>query len=382
MSGAEGLGNIGARIKAVIGRVRGKLDGLLDRAVLRIKNLIGRFSKPAKPGNQPAPTKEHDRAVRAGLNDIPTLEAKYTVQGVLPKNAAKRVAKEIQQKHRIFKKVVAHVNQGEHARYEWFASHGWESGAKKLGARIDVQAELQKAKAVAPANWTAVFATGGRKLQCLPDITGNTNLTLRRTWQESGRSTRIILDRLEASMEKTLLASRPALGTDRSLLEAEMAKLAQVVFGKIADRPLFYVKWTEIPRKLKPGPHMLVRDPSQKITKYAEHAKVAMDDTLTGLSGEIHHAVSLYLGGGNSAKNLIAAVGKARIADTAHNILHDVLDTTTVSAALTGMADDYALTWSSLANTFDDAALKVLIGTCTDDGDITYKETGVDFQIP
>ncbi|AFD27646.1 hypothetical protein DGo_PB0377 (plasmid) [Deinococcus gobiensis I-0] len=28
------------------------------------------------------------------------------------------------------------------------------------------------------------------------------------------------------------------------------------------------------------------------------------------------------------------------------------------------------------------AALKVLIGTCTDDGDITYKETGVDFQIP
>lgn len=87
-----GLGNIGARIKAVIGRVRGKLDGLLDRAVLRIKNLIGRFSKPAKPGNQLASTKEHDRAVRAGLNDIPTLEAKYTVQGVLPKNAAKRVA--------------------------------------------------------------------------------------------------------------------------------------------------------------------------------------------------------------------------------------------------------------------------------------------------
>ncbi|MFT2722126.1 hypothetical protein ACMT4L_19240 [Deinococcus sp. A31D244] len=40
-----------------------------------------------------------------------------------------------------------------------------------------------------------------------------------------------------------------------------------------------------------------------------------MDDTLTGLFGGIHHAVSLSLGGGNSARNLIAAVGKTRIAD-------------------------------------------------------------------
>ncbi|UBV45355.1 DUF4157 domain-containing protein (plasmid) [Deinococcus taeanensis] len=377
-----GLGNIGAKVKTVIGKVRGKLEALLDKAVARIKKLIGTSRKPAVIGTQPTTSREHDRAVRAGLDDIPRLEAKYTVKGVLPKNAAKRVAKAIQQKHRIFSKVIAHVNQGERARYEWFASHGWEDGAKKLGARIDVQAELQAAKAAAPANWTAVFATGGKKLQCLPDPAGNTSLTLRRTWQESGRSTRSILDRLEVAMEKTLLASKPALSADRRLLEAEMAKLAQIVFSKIADRPLFYVKWTEIPRKLKPGPHMLVRDPSQKITKYADHAKSAMDDTLTGLSGEIHHAVSLYLGGGNSAKNLIAAVGKARIADTAHNILHDVLDTTVVRAALTGLADDYALTWSSLASTFDDSALKILIGTCTDDGDITYKETGVDFQKP
>ncbi|WP_081424598.1 eCIS core domain-containing protein [Deinococcus soli (ex Cha et al. 2016)] len=376
-----GLGSIGTKIKAVIGKVRGKLDALLDKAVTRIRRLIGRPSGTA-PGTRPINAREHDRAVRAGLDDIPALEAKYTVKGVLPKNAAKRVAKELQQKHRIFRKVIAHVNQGEHARYEWFASHGWEDGAKKLGARIDVQAELQKAKAAAPANWTAVFATGGRKLSCLPDVTGNTTLTLRRTWQESGRSTRSILDRLENAMEKTLLASRPALGADRALLEAEMEKLAQLVFSKIADQPLFYVKWTEIPRKLKAGPHLLVRDSSQKITKYAEHARTAMDATLTGLSGEIHHAVSLYLGGGNSARNLIAAVGKARIADTAHNILHDVLDTTVVASALTGLTDDYALTWSSLASTFDDPTLKVLIGTCTDDGDITYKETGVDFQTP
>ena len=59
-----------------------------------------------------------------------------------------------------------------------------------------------------------------------------------------------------------------------------------------------------------------------------------------------------------------------------------MLDTTVVASALTGLTDDYALTWSSLASTFDDATLKVLIGTCTDDGDITYKETGVDFQTP
>jgi hypothetical protein len=220
-----GLGNIGTKIKTVIGKVRGKLDALLDKAVARIKALIGRSSRPAT-------TSDHDRAVRAGLNDIPAFEAKYTVNGLLPKNAAKRVAQEIQQKHRVFKKVIAHVSQGEHARYEWFASHGWENGAKKLGGRIDVQAELQKARAAAPANWTAVFATGGRKLQCLPDVTGNTSLTLRRTWQESGRSTRSILDRLENAMEKTLLASRPSLSTDRALLETEMEKLAQVVWSE------------------------------------------------------------------------------------------------------------------------------------------------------
>ena len=35
-----GLGSIGTKIKAVIGKVRGKLDALLDRAVARIRGLI------------------------------------------------------------------------------------------------------------------------------------------------------------------------------------------------------------------------------------------------------------------------------------------------------------------------------------------------------
>ncbi|GGK94711.1 hypothetical protein GCM10010844_11550 [Deinococcus radiotolerans] len=33
------------------------------------------------------------------------------------------------------------------------------------------------------ANWTAVVATGDRKLRCIPDAAGHTDLTLRRIWQ-------------------------------------------------------------------------------------------------------------------------------------------------------------------------------------------------------
>ena len=148
------------------------------------------------------------------------------------------------------------------------------------------------------------------------------------------------------------------------------------------DQHLFYVKRTEIPRKLKPGPYLIVRDPTKTMVKCATHAKNAIDENLNGLVGEIHHAVSLYLGGGNGAPNLVAASDQARVADTAYHVPHRLLDTTVVTRALSGLADDYALDWSSLAKTFDDTSLKVLIGTCTEDGDITYAETGTQFDAP
>ncbi|GGK94704.1 eCIS core domain-containing protein [Deinococcus radiotolerans] len=58
-----GLGSIGTKIKAVIGKVRGKLDALLDRAVARIKGLISKLSRKNTPGQKPGTGEDSSRSV-------------------------------------------------------------------------------------------------------------------------------------------------------------------------------------------------------------------------------------------------------------------------------------------------------------------------------
>ncbi|GAQ22439.1 hypothetical protein DEIGR_102467 [Deinococcus grandis] len=58
-----GLGSIGTKIKAVIGKVRGKLDALLDRAVTRIKGLISKLSRKTTPGQKPGTGEDSSRSV-------------------------------------------------------------------------------------------------------------------------------------------------------------------------------------------------------------------------------------------------------------------------------------------------------------------------------
>ena len=54
LSKVLGLGNIGAKVKGVIGRVRGKLDALLDRATTRLTSLVRRLTRTNQPGAKQA----------------------------------------------------------------------------------------------------------------------------------------------------------------------------------------------------------------------------------------------------------------------------------------------------------------------------------------
>lgn len=133
-----GLGNIGARIKAVIARVRGKLDALLDRAVARIQKLIERMTPASRKGKPQTPTadaektKDHDQRVAKGLADIPRIEKSFSKSGRLPnQEAAHNVARAVKGRHSIFKSVNPRFDR-ERVTYDWVASSGSQPGSTGL----------------------------------------------------------------------------------------------------------------------------------------------------------------------------------------------------------------------------------------------------------
>ncbi|MFT2721901.1 DUF4157 domain-containing protein [Deinococcus sp. A31D244] len=71
-----GLGNIGTKIKAVIAKVRGKLENLLDKIVARIKTAISKLVKkgtgPANAKTSPAALSDNDKKakLKAGVSAI------------------------------------------------------------------------------------------------------------------------------------------------------------------------------------------------------------------------------------------------------------------------------------------------------------------------
>ncbi len=133
-----GLGNIGAKVKNVITKVRGKLDALLDKAVARIRKLIEKMTPASKKGAKPTPTaeadkkKDHDVRVAKGLADIPRIERSFAKNGRLPNwEAAKNVARAVKGRHSIFKSVTPRFEKDK-VTYDWVASSGSQPGSTGL----------------------------------------------------------------------------------------------------------------------------------------------------------------------------------------------------------------------------------------------------------
>ena len=125
-----GLGNIGDKLKEIIGKVKAfiekGLNWLVDKAVKGMKSIMGVFTggkKNEKGKELPYDDPEKSGKVATGLADISKEEKTYIENGKLSKKDAEKVAKTIKKKHTIFKKFTV-IDGGNSWDYYYEASEG------------------------------------------------------------------------------------------------------------------------------------------------------------------------------------------------------------------------------------------------------------------
>lgn len=90
--------------------------------------------------------------------------------------------------------------------------------------------------------------------------------------------------------------------------------------------------------------------------------------------GEIHHLIPLYLGGGHRQQNLKKVSGSASTPGAAHQIMHSLIDKTSVAILVEDHLRETTLKWSDLAKAIPKKVREVLIGTLFEGGAIKYEE--------
>ena len=138
-----GLGDIGDKLKELVGKVQGLVDRaltwLVGKAVKGIKSIIGIFTgkgkKEGKDKSKELPYDDPKKAaqVAAGLADIPKEEKRFVSEGFLSKDEAEQVASSIKKNHKVFTKFQV-IDGGESWDYSFAASEDQKYN-KEDGAR-------------------------------------------------------------------------------------------------------------------------------------------------------------------------------------------------------------------------------------------------------
>lgn len=294
--------------------------------------------------------------------------------------------------------------------------------------REDIRTELEKAASSAPEGWTGVFATGGTRLMSkTPDGGESFQLTLAKVWEENGTSrsdvvrtvlnavfktmneninttfvkkyiTMIEEDQLTKNLTKQLLeryeGQMPPEAAQiivnqlrRDWISSNALPIAETLVRNMEGKELYFVKQTEIPRNLTSGPHLIKNPATKSLTdsKYNTIAKKSDIKALSELNGQIHHVISLYLGGGSEFTNLMVAEGNARgkdgVEESAHEAMHKFIDHQRITLALENGIQQATLDWSSLNGVLPAEMLKIIIGTVMEDGSISYGETDLAYIV-
>ncbi|HBB32826.1 MAG TPA: hypothetical protein DDZ80_21645 [Cyanobacteria bacterium UBA8803] len=249
--------------------------------------------------------------------------------------------------------------------------------------REDIRKELEKAAGAAEAGWVAVFATGGTQLKGKTPSGEEYGLTLAKVWNHKKRDLGNVVTQVRTAIVQTIKADknfqRNHLGEKTP--EKYAQQIAAELVKHISQKELYFVKHTDIPRNLVEGQHM-IRNPefSANQAKYKTIAANAKEKALSELTGEVHHVIPLYLGGGSELGNLMVAEGGAAVEESAHNAMHQFIDELEIGELL-NVKDKITLDWASLGGTFPDDMLKILIGTVKQDGSIEYKETALTYKV-
>jgi hypothetical protein len=251
-------------------------------------------------------------------------------------------------------------------------------------ATPEIQQALRDAKK--EADWVAAFATGGILLRAAPGT--DTPLTLADVWKNMGTSERAVIQQVTAAVHLTLTED-PGYYTAYVSGQADPLDVARdyatQVVRSMATVPLYVVKNTDIPRDVEGGGHVLLNSAAtvaRTNALYTAIGEASANRMLSGLGGQIHHVVPLYLGGGHPETNLMRAEGDARIRagmrDTAHHIMHEFIDNLEIVRFVDGIK--VKLREPDLRRAFPDDAVQILIGVLYPDGRIAYQETPLKYS--
>jgi hypothetical protein len=236
--------------------------------------------------------------------------------------------------------------------------------------------------------WAAVFATTGAQL--MREEAGQKKaLTLGAIWQLNQGAKAQALVRAQQAILKTLAGDKPATPA----MQDEAADLAEGMLERISTIELFFVTPTIIPRDVPANSPVKTNSGVAKSKALYEHiARESKARLLTLAPPEIkseiqvHHVVPLYLGGTHEARNLVQARGDAKVAEnvaaTAHKLLHDLIDQTSVTFFVDQQKITSTLDFTSLSQKIPASTRKILIGTLYENGYIKYRQVPLNAPVP
>lgn len=248
--------------------------------------------------------------------------------------------------------------------------------------RVQEALNLAEQRPLAP-DWVALFATGGQELRSAPKAPGQQGqvLTLRKIWNRSKINSAIeqvrdaILNTL--AQDPKYLDERKADGVHKLEDFDQLAEdRAEKIVNDMVDVKLQIIGPTAYPRSVKKGPLVRCNPEAERTSQALYHsiAKNSQDPMLSELAGQLHHIIPLYLGGSHREDNLMRAEGLAKVAGTAHGIMHELLDSTSIAKFLGQADNDITLKWSDLAKILDPQSTFVYIGELVADGRISYQK--------
>ncbi len=286
----------------------------------------------------------------------------------------------------------------------------------------DVMKELHAAEKAAKARypfsgdstpmptWAAVFAAAGKRMTIEKGRGKGKALTLSKVWKGNmdpwrkrivdslGQTVKAVESQMVAKAKQQDGNAGMSVAQVKAWIDQQVDNVAKEVINSIKDRELHFVRPTDIPRNLqvKDQKFVIINDNLRSLglskTQALYNGVVDKSDDFlrkelkvqlqkAKVSQEVHHSLSLYLGGGSKLSDLLTLFGNAGVPSEPHGMMHELIDLQDISRFL---ETDQKITLDndSLEKHFTDNKLKILVGTALSDGDISYKESVLNLVKP
>ncbi len=434
------LGNVSARIKKILVKLRKPIDDLMEKIMAFIRKKLRKFSKKKpkkgegddikkenKKDGKPEKLTQKDKAehrkmakeIAKKLEEPLTKKTPFEEAYKLKKKEAKALEDQYQRKLKKginidikFKNASVDKKDGDIDFVIVIAPNNTsQSGSVDVVARLNEQEVVKEvndasvdAESSFPSSalptWAATFAVPGTPIKIEKGNKKGEDLTFRKILGKKGlnefeRKVTLALTNTVNELNSDFLKDQ---GITKTELNNQIKNVAEKVMTYLTDKSLMFITPTGIPRdvsqKKKGTKYNFVKVNTQLRKLGASkskslYAKIVengdgvlysiLRDALKAedIEFQVHHAHPMYLGGEHIVDNLLTLFGYAGRPFEPHGMLHELIDEMDIKKFLNTNYPTMTLDNTLLSKHFDSEKLKILIGTLKTDGTITYKETNL-----